>query len=59
MHLIGSRDGARFGAKVDVLKNISTFEWLGKKAKNYDISGVFCFMFVFFLTVDYLPTITR
>ena len=57
MHLIGSRDDARFGAKVDVLKNISTFEWLGKKAKNFDISGVFC-LFVCF-TVDYLPTITR
>ena len=59
MHLIGSRDGARFGAKVDVLKNIPTFEWLGKKAKNYDISGVFCLCVCFFFIVDYLPTITR
>ena len=59
MHLIGSRDGARFGAKVDVLKNIPTFEWLGKKAKNYDISNVYSFFFLSFFTVDYLPTITR
>ena len=58
MHLIGSRDGARFGAKVDVLKNIPTFEWLGKKAKNYDISGVYSFFFVFFLpSTIYLPSL--
>ena len=59
MHLIGSRDGARFGAKVDVLKNIPTFEWLGKKAKNYDISGVFClFVCLFFLpSTIYLPSL--
>ena len=62
MHLIGSRDGARFGAKVDVLKNIPTFEWLGKKAKNYDISGVFClfvclFVCLFLLSTIYLPSL--
>ena len=41
-----------------MLKNIPTFEWLGKKAKNYDISNVYSFFFVFFLpSTIYLPSL--